>query len=335
MPLAIAPRQFQRRADLYQQLAQSLSAGITLIAALEMIERSGLPADELARFRDLLAVLREGGTFTDAVRSTGHWLPAFDIALIHAGEQSGRLPECFRLLSNDYAQRARLARQTLAALAYPVFLLHLAVFLFPFAQFFLSGNLGSYLAQTFGVLIPFYLVVLGIIFAFQARRSLAWHAFLERLLQPVPLLSAARRALALARLASSLEALLSAGVTIIEAWEIAALASGSPALCTAVEGWGESVRAGQTPAEAIRHSRVFPQVFADLYQTGEISGKLDESLRNLSRYYEEEGSRKLQLLAQWGPRLFYLLIVLFVAFKIVQFWLGYFQQIGDVLKTMP
>ncbi len=331
MWLTLAPRQLQRRADLYQQLAQFLSAGITLVSGLEMLERTGAPRADLPALRRVLGALRDGSSFSEALRQAGHWLPAFDIALLHAGEQSGRLPECFGLLSTHYAERARLARQALADLAYPLVLLHLAVFIFPFSQLFVSGNLLAYLGQTLGVLLPFYLVTAALIFACQSRHSYRWRALLERVSSPIPILGSARQSLALARLASALEALLSAGVTIIEAWEIAALACGSPAICEAVAGWGEAVRAGQTPAEAVSRSKVFPELFSNLYRTGEVSGKLDESLRNLSRYYEEEGTRQLRLLAQWGPRLVYFAIVLYVAFRILRFYLGYFQQLSDVI----
>jgi type II secretory pathway component PulF len=334
MPLIYTPRQCQGRADFYHQLGQLLAAGVTLVAGLEMLERSAPLRTDRPSLRRVLGTLKAGGTFSEALVGTGTWLPRFDIALLHAGEQSGRLPECLRLLSNHYTEQARLIRQTLTDLAYPLVLLHLAVFLFPFAQFFVSGNLAAYLGKTVGVLAPFYLLALGLIYAFQGRRSETWRAGVEQLLHPVPLLGTGRRALALARLASALEALLSAGVTIIEAWEIAALACGSPAICAAVARWEPRLRAGQTPAEAVRESGVFPEVFANLYQTGEVSGTLDDSLRSLSRYYQEEGSRKLHLVAQWAPRAFYLVIVLLIAFKIVSFWMGYFNQVGDVINSV-
>ena len=72
----------------------------------------------------------------------------------------------------------------------------------------------------------------------------------------------------------------------------------------------------------------FPSLFANQYATGEVSGKLDETLHRLHEYYQEEGTRKLRVLAQWVPRLIYLLVALGIAYKVVQFWSGYFQNIG-------
>ena len=151
---------------------------------------------------------------------------------------------------------------------------------------------------------------------------------MESLLHPVPILGKARRSLAIARLSGALEALLNAGVTIIEAWELAAGASGSPWLRRTVLGWRPLVEAGQTPAEVVLTSRRFPEVFVTQYASGEISGKLDETLHRLHEYYQEEGTRKLRALAQWMPRLIYLLVAIGIGYKIIQFWSSYFQNIG-------
>jgi type II secretory pathway component PulF len=88
------------------------------------------------------------------------------------------------------------------------------------------------------------------------------------------------------------------------------------------------VDAGETPAEALHASGQFPELFASQYATGEISGKLDETLQRLHQYYQEEGSRKLRMVAQWTPRAVYLIIVAGVGYMIVRWWANYFQQIG-------
>ena len=88
--------------------------------------------------------------------------------------------------------------------------------------------------------------------------------------------------------------------------------------------------AGQTPSEVMRHCRLFPEMFANFYASGEVSGKLDESLRNLNRLYTEEGSRKLHLVATWVPRLIYFMVACLVAYIVIRFWIGYFNQINQM-----
>jgi type IV pilus assembly protein PilC len=328
MPIIITPRQLHQRAEFYHQLGQLTAAGIGLPAALEHLRRNPPSRSYAKPVGDVLQRLTQGYTFSESLRGLGSWLPEFDVALLQAGEHSGRLDNCLRLLADYYTDRARLARQLISDLAYPAFLFHFAIFILPFAQFFKTGNWVVYLAQTFGVLIPIYALVLAITYAAQSKHGETWRSWMESLCGMVPVLGKARRDLALARLASALEALLSAGVTIIEAWELGAAASGSPALCRTVLAWRPLVDAGQTPAEALRLSGKFPDLFANQYATGEVSGKLDETLKGLHRYYQEEGSRKLHALARWTPRGVYLLVMLMISYRVVRFWMDYFNQIG-------
>ena len=329
MPLIITPGQLTQRAEFYYQLSQLTGAGLGLIYALEQLKRNPPARSYRQPIQQLLEQLGHGYTFNEALQRIGQWLPAFDVALLQAGEQSGRLEACFRLLADYYTDRARLTRQVIGDLAYPAFLFHFAIFILPFAQFFTSGNWLAYLFQTIGVLIPIYAVVAMMIYAAQSRHGEKWRGWVESVLHPIPVLGKARRSLALSRLAAALEALLSAGVTVIQAWELAATASGSPALRRVVLAWRPLVDDGQTPSEALNASRKFPELFANQYATGEVSGKLDDTLRRLHTYYQEEGSRKLHALAQWTPRAVYLMVALMIAYRVVRFWIGHFKDIQD------
>jgi len=329
MSLIITPGQLSRRADFYHQLGQLSSAGLGLIQALEQVRRSPPDRSYRAPVGRVLDQIAAGCTLTEALQQSGNWLPAFDLALLEAGEHSGRLDACFRLLAAYYTDRARLARELISDLAYPAFLLHFAVFILPIVELLKPGGVGVYLCQTLGVLIPLYTVVALVILAAQSRHGETWRACFESVLHPVPVLGRARRYLALARLSAALEALLSAGVTIIEAWELAAAASGSPALRRTVLAWRPQVSGGLTPAEVVGASGQFPELFTSQYATGEISGQLDDTLRRLHAYYQEEGSRKLHAVARWTPRAVYLCIVLVIAYRIVTFYLNYFSMVRD------
>ncbi len=329
MPLIFTPRQFTLRAHFYQQFGQLLAAGLPILNALEMLGRSPPAGSYRAPIRQMISQLSQGATVSEAVQSLGHWMPAFDIALVQAAEHSGRLDAVFKLLADYYNERAKLLRQTISDLAYPLFVLHMAIFIFPMVDYFKNSNGELFLLKTFGVLIPIYVGFFLMIKAMQSRRGAGWRSFMERVLSPVPVLGSARQSLALARLAAALEALLNAGVTIIQAWEMAATASGSPAILRTVNAWKPQVEAGQTPAEVVTASSQFPELFANLYHSGEISGQLDESLRRLRDYYQEEGSRKLHLFAQWVPRFIYFAIAGYVAFKVITFYTAYFREIGQ------
>jgi len=331
MPLIITPRQLARRAELYHQLGVMISAGLTIRSALEQLKRN--PPDRALRpkISEWLEHLDQGLTVSQAVQSMGKWMPSFDLALIEAGEQSGRLDASLKLLALHYQERASMVKQAISDLLYPVFILHMAAFIFPFIDFFKSGNLTRFVLTVFCMLAPLYAGVFLLIFACQGRHGEKWRSILERVFRPVPVLGTARRDLALARLASALEALITAGVPIIGAWELAATASGSPALRRSVQEWRPRLELGSTPAELVSESGQFPTVFASLYHTGEISGQLDQTLNRLHALFQEEGTRRMRLVARWGPQIVYFAVAIYIAFRVIGFYMGYFKEISDVM----
>ncbi len=333
MPLIITPRQFVQRAELYHQLNQLTSAGIPIVHALEQIERRPPASAYHNPLQRLLNEIAKGATLAESLQRLD-WLPAFDLALIGAGEQSGRLDACFRMLADYYNDRARVIRQVIAQLMYPVGLVHLAAFVFlivlPFAHSQFNASLPLLFAKAALILSPIYGAVGLMIYATQSKHGENWRARIEAFLRWVPILGTARHYLALSRLAAALEALISAGVNIFEAWDLAATASGSPALRRAVAAWKSRVVAGQMPSEAVNLCPLFPGTFANLYASGEVSGKLDDSLRQINRIYNEDGARKLNAFATWMPRLIYMLVALLIAYEVIHFYLGYFNEINAV-----
>ena len=332
MSLFVTPGQHARRADLYHQLGQLTAAGIGVVEALEIQRRS----PPLPSFRKplaaILAQLSAGASFGDAVQAARPWLTSFDIALLDAGDRSGRLPATFQLLAEHYTSRAALLRQAIAGLAYPAFLFHFAILIGPLPDLILKGDIVAYLAKTLTILIPLYVVIGLAVFAMQGRHGESWRSLVESILHRLPLLGTARRSLALARLTSALEALISAGVNIIEGWQLAAAASGSPALRRAVASWQPRLAAGVTPADALDNTREFPELFAGMYRTGETTGKLDDTLRRLHAMYLDEGERKLKALAEWLPKIAYLFVAGMIAWRVISFYVGRANQLNDVLN---
>jgi type II secretory pathway component PulF len=331
MPLVLTPRRLAAHADLYRRLAQLTTAGVPLLLALENLRHSPPSRDLRAPLDRTLQGLKDGATFSESLQAGARQVPTFDLALIRAGEQSGRLDSIFRLLAGFYEERARNLRQMLADLAYPALLFHFAVIILPFPALFLTGNLADYLARVLGVLVPLYALVFFIAWLSQSQHGDAWRSWSERVLGAVPVLGEARRDLALARLAAALAALLGAGVNILQAWELAADASGSPALRRAVTAWQPQLAAGRTPGDLIEESGAFPHLFATHYKTGEVSGSLDQSIGHLHQIYFEEGTNRFRTLARWVPRIVYLAVVFMVAWRILQFWFGYFAQIQNAI----
>jgi type II secretory pathway component PulF len=336
MPLIVTPRRLDAISELYHQLGSMLASGITLVQAVELI-RAAPPSGAFRPPLDrALEDLKQGSTFSEALANRRGWLPDFDIALIAAGEKSGRLDACCRRLAGYYKDRARLIRSMLSDLAYPAFVILLVILIFPpntLANLVWKGDVAGFVMPKLGTLAILGLAELVILVLNHTGRARWFRAAWEELLHAIPVFGRARRAMALARLTLALEALLNAGVNIIEAWPLAAAASGSPALERAVAQARERMIAGETPGEAIARESVFPARFTSLYRSGELSGRLDQSLGYLQSDYADESARLYKRMAEWTPRLVFLIIAAMVGYFVVSFWLQYFGGVLDSLDA--
>lgn len=330
MALILTPGQLTKRSEFHRELAALLGAGVPVVQALQHIRRHPPSVSFRPHLARVIQQIEGGVTFTEALASQGSWMPPFDLALIRAGEQSGRLVETCRALAEHYADRARLMSGFIAKLLYPAFLFHFAVLVFPpdlLPALVLRGEVWGFLRQKLLVLGPVY--ALGFLGALllQSRGASGWAVLVEQVLRLLPGLGRARRELALARLASALESLISAGVGMAEAWELASDASGSPALRRSVRRWLPRVRAGEAPSEQLRRDREFPELFRNLYATGELSGQLDHELRHLQVYYQDSGTGRLTRFALATGLLITLTVMGAIAYWVIQFWLGYYNNL--------
>lgn len=332
--MIFTPGQLKRRAELYHQLGSMITAGVPLISALEMTARNRSMRGTHKTILALIDHLKNGLTFGDSMARVHGWMPEFDVALLAAGEHSGRLDSTFKMLGDYYTMRAQIIRDTIAGLLLPMLNLNVFLLIFP---------LGYLIAFALGIInndhhkcVPFilekiivfgalYSIILFFIFACQGRRGERWRGIVESIWRLVPMLRTAIRYLVLSRLAAALEALINSGVSIIKSWPLAAAAGGSPRLKKEMSGWDAELEAGVTPAELVNRTPYFPEMFANLYHTGEISGKLDESLARLHVYYREEGFRILKMFTRVLSGTIYGLIALMIAYNVIKFWMNYFN----------
>lgn len=334
--MIVTPVELNRRAQFYEQLASMIAAGVPLLQALEMASRSNAFRGSHKTIRELIGHLQEGLSFSDSMVKIKGWLPEFDIALLSVGEQSGRLDATFKLLARYYASRAKIIRDTIVSMLFTLLTLHVFLLIFPIGLWvaFVMGFMHNHYSDC----VPFItekLIVFGglygtvflLIFACQGRHGERWRAFVESIVRMIPMLRTAIKYFALARLAAALDALTNAGVPVIQSWEMAAAACGSPRLKREILQWTPQLETGMTPAEMVAQIGYFPELFSNLYTTGETSGKLDETLSRLHTYYEEEGFRALQLFTRVLNGLLYCAVVVLVAFGVIRFWTNYYGNL--------
>lgn len=327
--MIVTPKRLEQRAEFYHQIGTLTEAGLSLVQSLESLNRSKRSRVFGQPVTRLLDRLEGGETFSEAAAGIRGWLPTFDLALIKSGEQSGRLDICFKLLAEFYRQRAQAVSEVIRHLMYPLLVVHAAIFLGPFPQLFLTGNIVSYLKVVGSVLIPIYAVIFVLAYVAQGQHGYRMRSLLETIFGVVPLLGSARKSLALSRFCLALEALLAAGTNVGKAWSLSADASGSPRLQRVVGPFIDQIEGGRSPGELLEDAGYFPDVFVSLFTSGETSGRIDENLKRLRVYYQDQGFGKLRQFSVWFPRMIYFGIVGYIAYTILSFYSGYYNSIFE------
>jgi type II secretory pathway component PulF len=334
MPMLLTPRAMIRHAELYDQWATLVASGVPILRTLANLRRNRFARPYRRMLARVTERVEQGASLPDALQPEAGAIPHLDCAMLRAGDTSGRLDSALKLLAGHYRQRAAWLNQTFSGCAYPVLVLAVALTVFPvdhLVVIFTEGDWTPFLAHKARVFGGIGVAVLVVTAAAAGSRRQWMKGILERIGACIPVLGSALREQALARLAMALDGLLNAGLGVVQAWPEAADASGSPRLRAEVERWRPHMEQGFPVSEALASSRLIPDLFADAYQVGEFSGKLDESLHRLYTHYSESAARKIERLSFWLPRLLYLGMVLYVAFHIIGFWQGIWAHYDELL----
>jgi type II secretory pathway component PulF len=303
-------------ANFYGEAATMLDAGVSILMVLDtsVNNSGGRLRSSIANVRSALA---SGMTIPEAFRSESG-LFAHDVAFIEAGVASGQLPEAFRALADWHALKRRAWRSIKAGLVYPAMVLHFAAFITPFPAYF-AGNIttAGYLA-TVGSFLAAVLYAPALLVTFVLKLSGSHgtaRKTLSRLALAVPLLGRGLFDVAVARYCGAFAALHHAGVPVARCAAVSSRLCGNVAVAALFEGGAASAESGRPVSEGF--SPRLPAEILAIWQTGEKSGRLSESLRHLSDLRQSAGEDRLKEFSKWLPRVVGFVVMALMAIQIL------------------
>jgi type IV pilus assembly protein PilC len=104
----------------------------------------------------------------------------------------------------------------------------------------------------------------------------------------MPILGNLMRKIAVARFCRTLSTLLASGVSILEALDITAKTAGNAIVEEAIQNTRKSIERGETIAQPLKDTAVFPSMVVQMIGVGEATGALDTMLGKIADFYEEE-----------------------------------------------
>jgi type IV pilus assembly protein PilC len=111
---------------------------------------------------------------------------------------------------------------------------------------------------------------------------------IDALILKMPILGPLMRKIAVARFCRTLSTLLASGVSILEALDITAKTAGNAIIEEAIQTTRKSIERGETIAQPLKDTAVFPSMVVQMIGVGEATGALDTMLGKIADFYEEE-----------------------------------------------
>jgi type II secretory pathway component PulF len=317
----------------YTEIAKLLEAGFGIRDAGRVMLDHRLPGRQAALLKEMEQELDAGKSITDAFSRDASVISGMERSIIGAGERGGRMAPAFQHLADYYGMLAEARRDAIQAMIYPAVMLHLGIFTPFLVRYFGSGETAGEMFVKFGfTMLIVYACGFGLWLGVKAVLAAATtNPAVDSLLQRIPMIGSARRAMMMARFTKVYHTALLAGLSMRETVETAAEASRSAGIKRAAATMADALlKEGGALGPIFMASGAFPSAFARSYATAEEAGSLDKDLARWARVFQEDAARGSKTLANALPKIAYFLVLLYVAWTIVSFYTDAYSGILEM-----
>jgi type II secretory pathway component PulF len=302
----------------YDQLGQLLRAGLSIGPALSKLALTARGSVS-AFIRSVQRELDGGAPIGDAFRKARPALSEMEQATVAGHARSGQLVAGLAQLSGYFGALHSARAAVRQRMAYPLFLLCFGVLTLK-APLLFTADLPAYLRAT-GLVLGIFaaaVLVMAVLVPLLGDAG-TFMPLVDDLLRSLPFLGKIRRALAISRFCATYNMQLEAGVNVMDSLREASRASRSGLIHAAVVRALPEVRRGAQAGEQLaRSSSAFPKEAMSAIIVAEETGRLDQTLTRLAAEYQAEGFRRIDIAAEWIPRLIYIAIVLYLGWEVIQ-----------------
>ncbi len=322
----------KEKARLYHDLGTMLKSGFHLDRGVELLLGQSPSRGARQWLEGLQSGLQEHLGVAEAVQRYAPGTSELETGLIEAGERGGRLDEACQHLAEYFELRQRSVSKAMGALVYPIILAHLGALFPDISKMMLGGGLSAGFTG-----VPFRLACLWIILAgiglvaLMLMRLARTSQAADRILNLLPLVGSIRRHWALARFSQVMRTSLLASLKVSESLRLAGGATQGAVMKAGADFAAQSVEDGGTLSGSLRASQAFPFQFNNSIEMAEQAGTMDVEMDRWATAESRLAAVAQDRAAEWLPRIFYLLVVLYVASRIVGTFAGYYGQLGKLL----
>jgi type IV pilus assembly protein PilC len=285
-----------------------LESGVPVATALGTIAEDIENARLQQIIKEILEKVNKGEPFSSGVAEYPKVFNKLTNAMIMAGETSGNLPNSLKRLAEYFDGKDKFSKKVKVALAYPifamVFIILMVVFIMTFiiprfklifsqlggklpaiTQAFISvyDNISHYIVYIIAVTVS---VIVSLVLIY--TKSKKGHYCYSKFFLGIPLIGKILKYAFVAIFCKTMSALIDAGVSVLEVFNILSAMTNNDISKTAVLSSKERIMEGTTISVSMAATGFFPNMVVKMIQIGEESGSLPIMLNRTADFYERK-----------------------------------------------
>ena len=332
-----------------RQFSTMIDAGLPLVQGLNILADQ----TENKTFKGILKQVTKdvegGSTLADALGKHPRVFDSLFVNLVAAGEVGGILDTILQRLATYIEKAEKLKAQIKSAMAYPIVVLGIAllviavimIFVIPVFQDMFSGFGKALPAPTLVVIAMSDFTKGNWYFIFGGMLTFVWifkrysrtssgRRTIDSISLNLPVLGELIRKVAIARFTRTLGTMISSGVPILDALEITAKTAGNVIVEEVIMDARSSIAEGQTVAEPLSESAIFPGMVTQMISVGESTGALDAMLEKIADFYDDEVDAAVSAMTSMLEPLMILFLGGSVGGLVIAMYLPIFQMAGGM-----
>ncbi|MDP3143142.1 MAG: type II secretion system F family protein [Candidatus Omnitrophota bacterium] len=290
-----------------RQLATMIEAGIPLIQSLDALQEQVSTGEFKKVVTGIRSDIETGNSLSASFAKHPQIFDTLYINMVKAGESSGMLNIILERISSYLEKTVGLQRKLKSAMVYPIIVISMAIIITTillvkvvptFKGIF--DMLGGELPMPTRILIlisdilrrwliyAVSIMGLGVFLVNRYIRTDTGRLKFDQLKLKLPVVGDLFRKVSISRFSRTLSTLIQSGVPILGALEIVGKTSGNRVIEIAVNNVKNNVREGESIAQPLIKSGVFPPMVTRMISVGEQTGELEKMLGKVADFYDEE-----------------------------------------------
>ena len=290
-----------------RQFATMIDAGLPIVQSLDILGQQTENKLLKSTLQTIRRDVESGLTLADALKRHPKIFDDLYINMVTAGEEGGVLNTVLNRVAIFIEKANKLKKKVKGAMIYPCAIVAVAVIVVAVLMIFvipvfaeLYGSMGKALPVPTQICINisnwfvayWYVLIIAGVGIFMSisfyYKTPPGRMQIDGLLLRMPIIGDLLRKVAVARFSQNMALLLSSGVPILDGLAITGRTAGNKVVEKAIMDSRVSISKGNTVAEPLRESKIFPPLVCQMVAVGESTGGLDGMLKKVAELYEEE-----------------------------------------------